>query len=64
MYVHITKTLVDCTTYVGGPRILEDFGTLNEGDDELVLVLENQDSIAVFEKQGIFSLNVVGNVSF
>merc|ERR1711997_412222 len=36
----------------GGPRILEDFGTLNEGDDELVLVLENQDSIAVFEKQG------------
>ena len=49
-----TKTLVDCTTYVGGPRILEDFGTLKEGDDELVLVLENQDSVAVFETQGIF----------
>jgi len=44
--------LVDCTN-VGGPRILEDFGTLNlENDDELVLVLENQDSVAVFEKQG------------
>merc|ERR1712051_273130 len=37
----------------GGPRILEDFGTLNlENDDELVLVLENQESVAVFEKQG------------
>merc|ERR1712066_1046969 len=36
----------------GGPRILEDFGTLKEGDDELILVLENQDSVAVFETQG------------
>ena len=58
--VCITKTLVDCTTYVGGPRILEDFGTLNEGDDELVLVLENQDSVAIFETQGIFSPFIKG----
>ena len=39
---------------VGGPRILEDFEILKEGDeDELVLVLESQDSVSVLERQGI-----------
>lgn len=31
---------------------MEDFEALREGGDELVLVLENQDSVAVLEQQG------------
>ena len=44
----------DLILVVGEPRILEDFETLKEGD-ELVLVLESQDSVSVLERQGILT---------